>query len=148
MTSYKDASETVLVYVNRYASQSQGHEIVGSSNGILGHSGWSVDAERVAPAGSGETAVRYRELTASTPDDARWAVGYFYAVGGRNFTGDLPSKLYYGIAAARGRPASGVVAAAARCAGDCEPARATLERFFAANGASLASIIQEGNTEP
>lgn len=148
MTSYKDASETVLVYVNRYASQSQGHEIVGSSNGILGHSGWSVDAERVAPAGSGETAVRYRELTASTPDDAHWVVGYFYAVGGRNFTGDLPSKLYYGIAAATGRPASGVVAAATRCGGDCDPARATLERFFAANGASLASIIQEGNTEP
>ncbi len=148
MSSYEDTSGAVLVYVNRYASQSQGHEIVGSSNGILGHSSWSIDASRVASAGSSSGEVRYRELTASTPGDAQWVVGYFYAVGGRNFTGDLPSKLYYGVAAARGRTASGVVAAAARCAGDCEPARATLERFFAANGASLASIIQEGNTEP
>ena len=115
---------------------------------ILGQSGWDVASSREATAGSGNAAVQYRELTAATPGNTQWVVGYFYSVGGRNFTGDLPSKLYYGVAAARGRPASGVVAAAVRCAADCEPARGTLESFLAANGASLASVILKGNTEP
>jgi exosortase A len=148
MVDYDHAGASALAYVNRYDWQAQAHEIVGSHNSILGQSGWEVASSRVATAGSGSRAVQYRELTAATPGNTQWVVGYFYSVGGRNFIGDLPSKLYYGVAAARGRPASGVVAAAVRCAADCEPARATLENFLAANSASLASVILKGNTEP
>ena len=117
-------------YVNRYDWRDRAQEIVGYENGILGQSGWDVVSSRAATAGSGNTAVQYRELTAATPGNSQWIVGYFYSVGGRNFTGDFPSKLYYGVAAARGRRASGVVAAAVRCGADCDVARGTLENFF------------------
>jgi exosortase A len=148
MVGYDRAGASVLAYVNRYDWQAQAHEIVADGNSILGHTGWDVASSRDATAGSGDSSVRYREITATTPDASQWVIGYFYSVAGRNFTGDLPSKLYYGVAAARGRPASGVVAAAVRCGDECGAARETLANFLAANGAPLASIILKGNTEP
>jgi exosortase A len=147
LAGYDQAGATVLAYVNRYDRQGQGHEIVAAGNGILGSSGWDTDDRRDASAGSGSAAIPYREISAAAPDGVRWVVGYFFVVGGRNFTSDLPSKLYYGVAAARGRPTSGVVAAAVRCAADCEAARATLGRFLGANAGSLASVIVEASTE-
>ena len=106
MVGYECVGANVLAYVNRYDWQAQAHEIVADGNGILGQSGWDIASSREATAGSGSSAVHYREITVKPPDSSQWVLGYFYSVGGRNFTGDLPSKLYYGFAAARGRPAS------------------------------------------
>jgi EpsI family protein len=141
---YRKAGRHVIAYLNAYAYQAQGHELVGYGDNLLGASGWEANSHRtvVAHAAGGESP--YIEVAVSTPDESHWIVGYFYVVGGRLVTGVIPSKLYYALAVLQGRPWSGVVAAASKCAADCTAASAAVNQFVADNVRRLADSIPQG----
>jgi exosortase A len=142
---YRNGDQWVVAYLNAYAHQSQEREMVGYYSDILGTSGWQAVAQTQRTAASSGGPFSYLEVTAAAPQDERWVVGYLYEVGGRTFTSGLASKLYYGRAVLSGRPQSGVVAAAARCAeDDCSAASNTVNQFLAAHADALANTLRKG----
>lgn len=142
---YRLGDQWVSAYANVYASQSQQRELVGSVNNILGATGWQRVEKVLRPMDTTEGAAEYVEITAAAPGDARWIVGYLYVVGDRTLTGDITSKLYYGVAVLAGRPQSGVVAAAARCADDgCDAASAAVHEFLSTHAEAVAATLRKG----
>jgi exosortase A len=141
---YRNEGQVVAAYVNGYAYQAQGHEPVGYGDSVLGASGWRTDGRRTRAARAVDGGIPYVELFATAPDKERWAIGYFYVVGGRILTGEAASKLYYGFAVLKGLSWSGVVAVGSKCGVDCSKASATLDRFLSGNGSRLAGAIPRG----
>ncbi len=136
-------------YLNAYLYQAQGHELVYYENDVLGGQGWEAQSERTVTVqlASGAS-FRYVEIEATAPDGTRWLVGRTQVTGERVFDRELMSKLYYGVAVLRGRPVSGLVAAAARCSTQCDEARADLQSFFSAQADAMIASIGAAASSP
>jgi EpsI family protein len=134
--AYRRDGRQVEVFVAAYAFQSQGKEVVGYGNSLLGNDRWRAMA--VAPSRPLDTATAWLEATAA--DGTHWWMASQYEVGGRTFASGLMSKLYYPFAMIAGRTESRIVVAAARCGGDCDGASASVGEFMAAaSGVLLGS---------
>lgn len=142
IAEYEHEGSRVSAYVNAYGYQSQGHELVSRGNDLLGDRRWQVQDSRTIGARPNSEDVPYVELSAVTPGRQRWVIGYFYVTDGRILTRAITSKLFYGLAALRGQPQSGIVAVAAACSSDCASERKIVSDFMLSNGRALAGVIQ------
>ena len=147
--TYTRDAATVNAYLNAYLYQAQGHELVYYENDVLGGQGWQAQSERTVTVqlASGAS-FRYVEIEATAPDGTRWLVGRTQVTGERVFDRELMSKLYYGVAVLRGRPVSGLVAAAARCSTQCDEAREDLQSFFSAQADAMIASIGAAASPP
>lgn len=139
---YQRDGMSVAAYVNVYAYQTQGHELIAVGNSMLGDSSWQADTSRQAVARGTSANFSYVEVIATAPSHERWVIAYVYYVGGRTFIGSITSKLYYGIAVLQGRPWSGVVVVASKCAVNCFNASAAVSRFMSDNGGRLVRSFE------
>jgi EpsI family protein len=125
--AYRRHGRQVEVFVAAYAFQSQGKEVVGYGNSVLGDGPWRAAA--VAQPRGADTAAGWLEATKG--DGTRWRIASQYGVGGRTFANGLVSKLYYPFAMIAGHTESRIVVAAARCGSDCDGASSSVGEFMA-----------------
>lgn len=139
--AYFSPQGSVETYVNFYADQRQGRELVYYENTLATPASWVVEEQRLPRLwgiGAGNAPAW---MVVSAADGERWVISYVYKVDGR-LTASAPfAQVWYGVAALAGRTSAGVFAVAARCGGDCTKARALITSFQAAHAAELLAQI-------
>jgi EpsI family protein len=123
MGKYSTAGKDVEMFVAAYSSQRQGKEIVSYDNSVVGKDAATLSRQDLP----GHT----KEVVAVAPNGHQFVVRYFYQIGSLRTDNDLQEQLHYATASLHGNPLSMAVAMSARCAPDCDAARATLEAFAA-----------------
>jgi len=121
--AYESSRGRVEVYINYYARQARGSELVGFGNSVIGPNEWQRDMPRelatLRPRFLGAEA-RYFEVRA--PDGQRWLIAYRYQVGRVRTAFDGIAQLAYGAGSIGGPAPSAIVALATRCESQCESA--------------------------
>jgi EpsI family protein len=131
--AYVQGGSRVESFFASYAWQAQGKEMVGYGNDVLAarDGSWRLQRSDTWSAATAGDESRFRRAILRDDTGAEWVILYQYRVGGRAFADGLASKLYYPVALARGDARSSIVAAAARCGADCEPATREVAAFLA-----------------
>jgi EpsI family protein len=139
--AYERAGETVEAYANWYATQAQGHEVIGYGNRVEGD--WAVVSAgtRKLELDRGD-ALGLREMIVTAPTGERRAVWYFYQIGQRPEISPLRAKLVGGWQVITGRHGAGLVAASAACDEACDGARERLAGWMHAAAPQLAKELE------
>ncbi len=142
--AYASDRGRVEFYANTYGPERPGAKLVYFENTLLAPNGW-VEASRAPPF------MVVRDLFSSMPvyldarlaDGELWTVSYVYRVGARSASSPLAEQVISGLARLTGSPATGIIALAARCAGNCATARAMLADFWAGPAPMLLRMLPE-----
>ena len=134
--AYASPDGAVQIYVNVYAAQTQGHELVFFANSVVPTEHWSV--VRAIPA-------QDDMLTLIAADSAgdHWAVAQTYSIRGRLTTSAALAQLYYGVSALWRPVPSGTIALAAVCRPDCAQAQERIRRFWRDRGPAITNVIPQ-----
>lgn len=135
--AYAVGSQRVEVYLNVYALQTQGRELVFHRNSVVPPERFTqvrrLPARAGAPAG---------ELAAER-DGTRWVVTRGYEVGGWRTASEAMAQLFYGLhAIARPVPA-GTLAIAVRCEAGCDAAEQAVDTFWREHSGELMALIPD-----
>ena len=141
MAEYRNGNAAVDVYLNWYASQTQGHELVGYGNRPEGS--WQVRTQQVRNVELGRGGPRpVREMIIESPEGKRRVVWYWYQVGNQIEVSEARAKLIGGLQALMGDRGAGLVALSAVCADDCLEATATLGGIMAGAAGPIRRELQ------
>ncbi|HEU0225984.1 MAG TPA: exosortase A [Steroidobacteraceae bacterium] len=132
LVEFTRGEERVTAYTATYLSQAQGRELVGHESRVQGAGqGRLLPAQRRGI--EGDLPSRVLEAEWRGAGGGRALIWWIYQVDGRPFASPLAAQLWYGVFALWGTaPVSSVIALHTSCAGDCDLARTTLERFAVA----------------
>lgn len=136
--AYDSTGRTVEVYVATYRQGGQlGAKLVSSSNLLLPPD-WSVILERTLDDPRIPAQLRgARTIEAVSPEATRWVVSYLYQIDAAVTASPVLAQLEYGVRSWHRSMTARVIAVAARCQGECEPARRDLADFWSQAGARL-----------
>jgi len=121
----------VEVYVNFYADQREGKEMVQYSNDLVAPAGWTRLWSQ--PGQSLHTPRQHvlRSLEVRGADDRNWLIAYTYRVGSGLYTSETAAKLAYGVRSMWASTPASVVALASSCnATNCDKARTLVADFW------------------
>lgn len=121
---YRAPAGEVAVYVNWFATQRQGAELIGHGSTILGE-----NMERANESRRNWAGARWQVFEAQTQTGKQWLIASQYRVGGRIVSSALMAKLTQGLSGLLGDTGAGVVAVATPCVPDCQSAEFLLESF-------------------
>jgi EpsI family protein len=142
-SAYSSSDGTVETYVNVYARQRQGRELIYFENSLLGPGEWQeVETgsffSRLLAGRGGQPAT----VVAIDREGTRWAIAYVYAIGSALTASDVAAQVLYGARATLGDAKAGVVAAAARCDGaSCSAAQHLVALFWTDMSPSMLSML-------
>ncbi|HKE96641.1 MAG TPA: EpsI family protein [Povalibacter sp.] len=139
--SYLHDEHAVAVYVNAYASQAPGRELVYFRNSAV-PDGWShvtriENGKFVAVGGSAPEVLRARDVSGE-----QWLIARIYNVAGTLTTRPLAAQMLYGWKSLFGAAPAGFVAMAIRCHSDCNDAERVLAAFWQEQGPAMTGFIQ------
>lgn len=136
--AYGGEERTVEVYVATYRKGGQlGAKLVSSSNLLL-PANWSVILESTLDDPRIPAQLRgARTIEALSPQAMRWVVSYLYQIDAAVTASPVLAQLEYGVRSWHRSMTARVIAVAARCQGECEPARRDLADFWSQAGARL-----------
>jgi exosortase A len=135
--AYVVGGQRIELYLNVYALQTQGRELVFHSNSVA-------PAERF-------TLIRHLPRSAAAPlaiivresDGTRWVIKHIYEVGGRLTASPGLAQLYYGLHGIVRPVPAGAVVMAARCGSDCSSAERAIDDLWREHSAELTAIIPD-----
>ena len=135
--AYSVGGQRIEVYMNLYASQTQGRELVFHRNSV-------VPPERF-------TLIRRLPARAATPPavvvaegtGTRWVAAHSYEVGGWLTASEPLAQLYYGLHAIVRPVPAGTLATAVRCEADCNSAEQALDEFWRAHAGELTGLVPD-----
>ncbi len=135
--AYATDTSRIELYVNVYGEQRQGSELINDRNSVApGAGAWSVVRKL---AGS------WQSPTSFIAEDAakrRWVIAYIYSLGGERVTSSAAlTQFHYGARAIWRPVPAGVIAIAALCATDCDPAATLVSQFWNDHGREFAQLI-------
>jgi EpsI family protein len=133
--SYAADQFRVEVYLNSYAVQSPGRELVHHSNSTAPADRWMLVKRLPAD----ETPLR--GVIVESRLDGRWLVAQTHVVGGRVIAAPALAQLYYGLDAVWRAPPAGIIALAAPCAGECDAAAQRVRELWADHSAAFIDVI-------
>jgi len=136
----------VALYRAVYRSQRQGKELRGYGNSLAGPR-YRVQGSRDRAVHAGNGDVRVLEQVAVGADGNELLVWSVFAIDGRPDPMRLRSQLEYGVRSIVHAPTATVIALAAECRPDCEPARSALETLGAKVLPALLSSLQQGHAD-
>jgi exosortase A len=116
----------VAAFSAAYFSQSQGKELIGYDNSLLGPGEVWIAQHRLVRSG-----IEFNEVEFLAADGRPGLIWYFYEVGERRLISDVAAQLYYGSASLLRPLVSQVVALRAACDSDCDQARDALASMAA-----------------
>lgn len=127
---FRDGPDLVNVYVNNYARQSQGAELISSSNSIFDRSQWkTVARDRVDIRSDSGAVVSAIFLELSNRAGERRVLYYWFVVDGESFVDPVVVKMREVFALVAGKSSSGIRVVAQDCAENCESSRILIESF-------------------
>ncbi len=132
--AYLSAAGPVEVYAGIYARQTPGLELVNYRNSVLAPGRWQLEDPRTEGLAGMTVEVAVR-------DQQRWLVAHVFQVGGQPVRSSVAAQLTYGFMSLTRRPASGVVAIAARCTVDCAAALRLVAEFSQMHGSQLRAAL-------
>lgn len=135
--SYSVNGRRIELYVNVYALQTQGTELVFDRNSIAPAERFTL-MRRLPRVADAPPAIVVRES-----GEQRWVVAQMYEVGGRLTTSPGLAQVYYGLHAIVRPVPAGTLALAVRCDADCNSAERTIDEFWRAHAAALTAIIPD-----
>jgi EpsI family protein len=139
-SAYERDGKRVEVYVNWYASQTQGREVVGYGNRVEG--GWAARQLGVRKLELDRGAVPgVQEIMIASRNGTRRLVWYWYQIGDRAETSRVRAKLVGGWQALQGQRGAGLIAVSAACESDCEAAREALNGLLQNAGAPIRDTL-------
>ena len=126
--AYHKNGHTVLLYMARYATQSQGKELVSDLNSIADQSAWQLQYAHGRVIEDGDRTLLEQQMRTATGQQR--LVWYWYRVGGVPTTNRYMAKLLqvYGLLVAD--PEAALVAVATDIEGDLQDARQQLRDFI------------------
>ncbi len=120
LAAYRRPGLEIDVYVNWYANQAQGRELIGSGNSIAGQSAWrNVSAGRAVLALENGEQIAMRELVLETRRRDKRLVWYTYKSGSRSLVSPVKAKLWQGWQSMWGAGKAGLLAVSIACESDC-----------------------------
>jgi EpsI family protein len=135
--AYAVDGKRLEIYVNLYAAQSQGRELIFHHNSV-------VPADRF-------TLIRRLPPRAQTPpavvvadrEGTRWVVAQSYEVGGWATASPPVAQLFYGLRAIVRPTPAGTLAVATRCEADCNSAERAVDEFWREHSGELMTLIPD-----
>jgi EpsI family protein len=142
--SYQSASGAIVeLYVNLYAGQSDGHELVGYVNTLVAPAGWSREwpprAQKLAVTGA-PTLMSY---VVRHSDGHNWLLAYLYQVGSLRTSSDPLAQFAYGVQAVWRAAPAGVVAITVQCGLNCEAAQQVAAGFWSNMSQSILAMVPD-----
>jgi exosortase/archaeosortase family protein len=119
--AYADGAATVQAFGAVYLQQRQGKELADFSNLPFG--------ENVVPASGFQIVGDWLELRVRDRAGRYWLARVRYRIEDATFAHLRKSQIAYGLGSLTGDPVSSAMVLRARCAEDCDAARAALDRF-------------------
>jgi EpsI family protein len=142
--AYVSARGAMELYVNLYADQKDGRELIQYVNNLIAPALWTEvwgTGDETLEAGGWRWSLREME----GPDQRRWIVAYTYMVKDRTYRSELVAKLAYGWLSIAGPAPSGVLAAATPCdARNCTNARKLVTDFWENMRRPMEAIMPAG----
>jgi exosortase A len=135
--AYAVGGQRIEVYLNLYAAQSQGRELVFHRNSVVPPEHWTL-IRRLPARGSTPPG----EIVADG-DGTRWVVTHTYEVGGWLTASQPMAQLYYGLHAVVRPVPAGTLAVAARCAAECGSAQRAIGEFWREHSGELVALIPD-----
>jgi exosortase A len=135
--AYSVGGRRVEVYLNLYASQAQGRELVFHRNSVVPPEHFTL-IRRLPARGETLPAVVVADSTGM-----RWVVAHIYEIGGWLTPSEPLAQLYYGLHAIVRPVPAGTLAAAVRCEADCKTAEQALDGFWRAHAVELAGLVPD-----
>jgi exosortase A len=135
--SYSVNGQRVEIYLNVYALQTQGSELVFHRNSVAPAERFTMMRRLPRPAGA-PPAIVVRESSGR-----RWVVAQMYEVGGRPTASPGLAQVYYGLHAIVRPVPAGTLASAVRCAGDCNSAEQAIDDFWREHSGELMELIPD-----
>ena len=138
--SYRSAAGVIEIYINVFAQQSDGRELVNFANTLFAPGRWDVGSQ---PTAASFAQLQWREASAGSQT---WSVSYVYITSGHLFGSDIGVQMSYGALRLIGHPASGIIAVASRCGVDCRRANELVQHFWNDQGARLLAMVPASYT--
>lgn len=135
---------SVEVYVNLYASQRSGKELVRYGNSVVAPEGWTQPWSQsgrklVTPKGKVLWSLEILDASRRT-----WLLAYTYRVGGGLYTSEAATQLGYGVRSMLRPAPAGVLASAILCeTTNCDKGRTLLADFWDNMGSPIMSMLPD-----
>jgi len=142
--SYRTTSgQAVEIYLNFYASQEDGRELVYFDNSLLAPGFWSrswpfemrvLESDGMRPLATMEALGPYRQ---------RWLLAYVYKVGRWTTLREPMAQVGYGLQSLLRPAPAGVVSLTVQCAENCQEAQVLVQDFWHEMSSSLLGMIPD-----
>jgi exosortase A len=134
--AYQVDGQRIEVYLNLYAAQTQGRELVFHRNTVVPPDHFTLI--RRLPARSAPRAVVVADGTGT-----RWVVTHIYEVGGWLTASEPAAQLYYGLHAIVRPVPAGTLAVAVRCEANCSKAEQVIDEFWQEHAGELVALVPD-----
>jgi exosortase A len=135
--AYAVGGQRVEIYLNVYAVQTQGRELVFHRNSVMPDERFT--PVRRLPARPGVPAGELVEER----DGTRWVFTHGYEVGGWRTASQPMAQLYYGLNAIVRPVPAGTLAVAVRCEAGCNAAEQAVDAFWREHSGQLLALIPD-----
>jgi EpsI family protein len=136
-TAYSVGGQRIEVYLNLYAAQTQGRELVFHRNTVVPPDQFTL-IRRLPARSSTPSAV-----VAADGTGTRWVVTHAYEVGGWLTASQPAAQLYYGLHAIVRPVPAGTLAVAVRCEADCNKAEQVVDEFWREHSGELIALVPD-----
>jgi EpsI family protein len=142
--SYRTATgRTVEVYLNFYASQGQGRELVYYDNSLLAPGFWSRSWPREMRVLEADGVQPLATMEALGPFGQRWLLAYVYKIGGWTTFREPLAQAGYGLRSLLRPAPAGVVSLTVQCGENCQEAQVLVRDFWQEMSGSLLGMIPD-----
>lgn len=142
--SYRTATgRTVEVYLNFYASQDQGRELVYYDNSLLAPGFWSRSWPLETRVLRADGAQVLATMEALGPFRQRWLLAYVYKIGGWTTVREPVAQAGYGLHSLLRPVPAGVVSLTVQCGENCQEAQVLVQDFWQEMSSSLLGMIPD-----
>jgi len=135
--AYSVDGQRIEIYMNLYATQSQGRELVFHRNSFAPPEKFTVI--RRLPARSATPPAVVVADSAGT----RWVITHIYEVGGWVTASEPAAQFYYGMHAIVRPVPAGALAVAVRCEDDCNKTEEALDKFWRDHSGELVALVPD-----
>lgn len=142
--SYRSATgRTVEIYLNLYASQEEGRELVYYDNSLLAPGFWSRSWPLETRVLEAEGMHALATMEALGPFGQRWLLAYVYKAGGWTTVREPLAQVGYGLRSLLRPAPAGLVALTIQCGENCQEAQALVQDFWQEMSSSLLGMIPD-----
>lgn len=142
--SYRTAAgRTVEIYLNLYASQDDGRELIYYDNSLLAPGFWSRNWPLETRLLEADGVQALAAMEALGPFRQRWLLAYVYKIGGWTTVREPVAQASYGLQSLLRPVPAGVISLTVQCDENCQEAQVLVQDFWQEMSSSLLGMIPD-----